>query len=57
MEEFNYEEILDKVDKLCLSGKYEAANNLIRSTVSPLFYPNELTNLLNLVELSKLKGI
>ena len=57
MEDLNYEEILDKVDKLCLSGRYESAKNLIRDSISPLFYPTELINLLELVELSELKGV
>ena len=53
-----YEDLLDKVDKLTLEGKINEAMELIELNLSPLFYEDDIINqnkLNELIELNKLK--
>lgn len=46
---YDYEMILDKVDKLSLQGLIEEAKELVREFVPPLFAV-DFTNLMELIE-------
>lgn len=53
-----YEQLLDKVDKLTLEGKVIEAKELMADNLSPLFYEEDVINehkLNELVELNTLK--
>ena len=46
---YDYEEILDEVDKLSLQGQIEEAKEFVREQVPPLF-AIDFTNLMELIE-------
>lgn len=46
---YDYEMILDEVDKLSLRGKIEEAKELVREFVPPIFAV-DFTNLMELIE-------
>lgn len=54
MLDYDYEEVLDTVDKLSLAGKVEEAKEYARKCVPPIF-AIDLTNLLELIERNEYK--
>lgn len=51
---YDYEEILDEVDKLSLQGQIEEAKEFVREQVPPLF-AIDFTNLMELIERNEYK--
>ena len=51
---YDYEEILDKTDKLSLQGRIEEAKEFVREQVPPLFAV-DFTNLMELIERNEYK--
>lgn len=51
---YDYEEILDEVDKLSLHGRIEEAKELVRELVPPLF-AIDFINLMELIERNQYK--
>lgn len=51
---YDYEMILDEVDKLSLKGRIEEAKELVRAQVPPLFAV-DFTNLMELIERNSYK--
>lgn len=51
---YDYEMILDKVDKMSLQGRIEEAKEFVREQVPPLF-AIDFTNLMELIERNEYK--
>lgn len=51
---YDYDEILDKVDKLSLQGRIEEAKEFIREQVPPIF-AIDFINLMELIERNQYK--
>lgn len=52
--EYDYELILDQVDKMSLQGRIEEAKEFVREQVPPLF-AIDFTNLMELIERNEFK--